>query len=605
MAYGLDVEEVYYTDHERNDIGLIDHYEIDVDLADEKDFQIKTHIHDIPVGGFWYVPDTEYGGLIYGMRTDSSQEEAEYTGKTWRGILHDHILTVPDNRDVRTLQGEIDEIITDILAECNLDGLFNCVEPDVNEGVDTFVDLVDIPRGTSAYDAIIIALNEINFTLFYTYNNKVVTLTPMLAEDYSDYMVYSSIGALNFEASKETRVVNHYIMTSVDDANKKRTLHLFKGANGEPLPYATTDTPKQDSDYIRDTSQQELFGVDEVCMYKEVRDDYDENPISVTTPPKDWRVKFGEYYHRDVVDGEEVYTPYEATESITYTILSSAPSDWATNYSKYYNREIEDGEYVYRAVNAESVLDTANRKAVAKRPRDWKTNYGSYYYRHSTGTEIEYLTYSGVSKEKKVKLTIQPSDWSTNFSNYLELYVEQPSEVEILAKLGKKTTIAKAVAKAKSKYIAVRPSAVPDAHGSYAPKFKKNKYYKKETYQVAPTFDPMNTYMIPTTEVAPTFGDRTRYRQVVSYLPPKFIKGDVFRFVEDHYAHMVEEILLYFDEDKAMQEQKVTMNEFNVSIGDRVAGRDEYTGEDISATVVNINANIKNGILECEYIIGG
>ena len=74
MAYGIDIDELYYTDADLVDIGILDKYEISLDLANEKDFEIKTENYNLPIGGFWYIPNTEYGGVIRGKGTNSDDE---------------------------------------------------------------------------------------------------------------------------------------------------------------------------------------------------------------------------------------------------------------------------------------------------------------------------------------------------------------------------------------------------------------------------------------------------------------------------------------------------------------------------------------------------
>ena len=110
MAYGVDVEAVYYTDHELTDMGVFDAYSISIDLANEKDFEIKTAEYRVPIGGYWYIPETEYGGIVRTKSTNSDEEEATYEGSTWRGILAEHQLEIDDAADVRCVQGDIDDL---------------------------------------------------------------------------------------------------------------------------------------------------------------------------------------------------------------------------------------------------------------------------------------------------------------------------------------------------------------------------------------------------------------------------------------------------------------------------------------------------------------
>lgn len=614
MAYGLDVEAVYYTDHELTDMGVFDTYSISIDLANEKDFEIKTAEYRVPVGGFWYIPDTEYGGIVRAKSTDSDEEEATYEGSSWRGILAEHQLEVDNSADIRCVQGDIHDLANELIEECGLENLFVCDEPYTEEGIDIEVDVFQISRGMTLYDVLWNCARSINFTYVFTFNDGMVHLLPILSEDYTDYMVYSSIGALSFNMEENWTGVNHAIITSIDEDNIKRTIHLFN--DGETiLPYTTTETPLKDSDYILDKSQQVLTGPDEIAEYSEVSVSPIENYILVNKAPENWKRKFGNYFYREVDNEQEKFYPYEAVESISYSLLKSKPKDWNKHYSNYYDRQVEQGEYTYTPVSATSTLDKANKKKVKNVPRDWKTDYSQYYYEYQTGTGIDYATYSGVSKNKYVKLTKKPSDWSTNYTSYYRKVIEKERYVYVKDKNGnyvyeedKKTGKKKKKKKkqvyyvdakkdAKGKYVAVT--------GNHAPAFKSHTYYRRDSYTVPPKFLKNKTYMIPNKEVAPTWIANTYYRQKVEYKAPAFVNGNVYRLVYDHYKQMIDGALERMSEQMRNRTQKVTMDDFIVNIGDTVGGRDEFTGETIVAEIDNINATIDNGMVEVEYVIGG
>lgn len=605
MAYGLDVEAVYFTDKSLTDIGIIDTYEISVDLAGEKDFQIKTANYTLPIGGFWYIQDTEYGGVIRGKRTQSQEEEATYTGKSWRGILHEHIVDVPDKNDSRFLQGNISTVVNNLLKEEGLDGLFICEQPDIDESVSAFIDLISITRGTTLYDAMWQIARSINFNYVFEYRNKKMHLTPILSEDYSDYMVYSSIGALAFDMQEQTGYVNHYIMTSVSETGQKRTIHLFTNGEGAIMPHAKTDTPIQDSDYILDTSQQVMFGVDEVAQYEETEERVVENYKLVEKAPTNWNKVFGNYFYKEVEDGSEVFSEYEAEDEIKYTLLTKKPDDWSKNFSSYFDRQIgQSGEYEYVSVSATTTQDVKNAQRIWEIPIDWKTDYSQYFYQYESGTGTVYENYSGVEKYKYTLLTAEPSDWRENWENYYRRVIK----------------VLRSVTKGpKMQFMYV--DVYKNGHGTYVdlktisegqagpapirPNWKPGIYYRKDSYTVPPEFEAYNTWIVPNKEVAPTWKANTFYKEETVWIPPIFAQGNVYEKVMDHYADMVADGISFLETQVNSKTQNVTMGNFIVNIGDTVGGRDEFTGESIIAEISNINADIKNGMLEVEYVIGG
>lgn len=640
MAYGFDIEEIYYTGHDLVDIGILDTYDISLDVADEKDFQIVSPSFDIPVGGFWYVPDTEYGGIIGGRGVNSDDGDVTYTGMGWRGILHEHYIMLPDNADTRVFNGEIDELVTGLIEECGLSDLFVVDEMTLAEGVDSYVDDYTIKRGTTLYEAIIGLANNIIFTYLFEFRakDKKVHITPTLANDYTEYMVYSNIGAVDYEMEEDHRVPNHYCMTSVNkDDHTRRTIHLFTDEDGDPQPHLlrepTPEKPTKDEDYIKDTRSQVLFGVDEVMLYEEVDDSVDENYEVVDEAPVDWDMTFGQYYKKDFDEetGEPEYTLYEAEDGEepepTYTRLTSstAPADWNTNYSSYFTAtwSQEEQKYVYNPVSGTTEFIAGNQskykpvyadgkiyangiqhKEVKKTPTDWVWNYGEYYYYFWNGSAYVPTSFSSETKNTYKLTTAEPDDWATNYGNY---YIH-----------AKKVVTGKG-SKKKEKYIDTKVGAtgkwynvegVKKDKKTVAPKWVKNKYYVQiEGAVKIPKFKKGNTFHLPTVEKKPKYVANqffSMYQPPAQPVIPTYVQGQVYRQVYDHYSHMIEDMLSYFEENKKTHTEKYTMDDFSVNIGDLVGARNEFTGEVVPAVKVsNLNVKIDNGLLSVEYVIEG
>ena len=133
MAYGLDVEELYYADHQLIDKGILKTYKIDLDLADEKDFQIETPDYLLSEDDFWYVPNTEIGGIVDSLETNSEEGKVRYRGRSFRGLLNSKII----DTGISSLfvQGDITRIINELIDNCDLSDFVICDAPDVFENV--------------------------------------------------------------------------------------------------------------------------------------------------------------------------------------------------------------------------------------------------------------------------------------------------------------------------------------------------------------------------------------------------------------------------------------------------------------------------------------
>lgn len=661
MAYGFDIEEIYYTDHNLVDIGILDTYEISLDVAGEKDFEIVSPDFVIPVGGFWYVPNTEYGGIIGGRGMDSDEGEVTYTGMGWRGILDEHYVMIPDTADKRTFNGRIDTLVSGLLSECGLAGLYTVDELDLEAGVDSHVDDYVIGRGTTLYEAIIGLADNVIFTYIFEYRpkDKKVHIKPILATDYSEYMIYSNVGAVSYEMEEDYRIPNHYCMTSINpDDNKKRTIHLFTDANGIPQPYLTRqptpNKPTKDDDYIKDKRNQRLFGVDEVMVYEETDDSVEEHYEVLDKAPADWYMTFGQYYKRVIDDeGEVSYEFYEAEDGEEgppqYFVLSSKPADWNTNYSSYFTRQWnqEQGAYEYSSVSGTTKYIAGNQSkykpvradnttyangiqhvAISKVPADWNWNFGEYYWYYWNGVAYEPMAYQSEDKDKYALTTKKPDDWEENYSSYYRHthivteydwkaywmeHIKNPQAV--LAQYATVKVVdlpytAENKGKGKWESVEGKKKTVDGKEVEVAPKWAKDKYYTKVYAKtVLPEFKSGNTFHLKTTEVAPTFVANQYYREYIEPakpILPKYVQGQVFRQVYDHYSHMIEDMLAYFEDNKKTHTEKYTLDDFAVNIGDLVGTRNEITGETLPAVkVTNQNVKIDNGLLTVEYVIGG
>lgn len=659
MAYGLDFEEIYYTNHNRVDIGMLQTYEIDVDLAEEKDFRIESPEPVIPMKGFWYIRDTEYGGIVEKFETDSDNDMISYYGRSFRGILHSHYvemsgaeMTVPNRvtavvdeqgGSTSLTEATISDCIRELIEDCELDNLFVVDDPSVHETISPVLTNYVIKQGTTLYDAIMGMADSINFSLQFAYkSDHYIHITPILSQDYVDYIKGSKYEGLSFKTELDTAVTNHLIIaTTNEDGSIVRVAHFWTDANGGIQPYKTVDMPIKDSQYIVDMRGQVLFGLDEVAEYQEIGDSAIENYEALLEPPSDWATNFASYYKHEFVPkytlitqptgnpqeqgwyeyvSENVYVPttdtsveigkqyyemsieeewnsYEAVGEEVPTKLSSKPSDWATNYSSYYYRTYDQAEakYVYSNYSSESVLDLQHAEQLTKKPSDWASNYAQYYYKFWNGTNYEYLEYEGVEKNRFIKMTKAPDDWKTNFGNYYRKVFKKETEVTD----GKKKILVDYIKVNGEYYTTCKKD--DDKKDGKVPSFKKRNHYRRETYTVAPSFNKNNCYRIPTVEVAPTYLSDNCYSIEMVYHAPPFETGNTHQIVLDHYSKLVEAAIEFFEDERVKSGCEMELDYMPVNIGDTIGGRDDFTGTSIVGSVTNIEAKIDNGLIDLIY----
>lgn len=664
MAYGLDFDEIYYMGHNRVDIGVLNTYEIDVDLANEKDFQIVSPEPVIPVEGYWYIPYTEYGGIIDAFETDSDDEKIIYTGRTWRGMLNSKIVEIPDSVPSMTYPtgfnntvGTLTQAINQSLNDCGMTDLFIADTEFIGQEVSAVIEPYIINRGTTLYDAIMGMAKSIGFTLIFVFGtDHKVHIVPVLQRDYTDYLQGSRYGGTGFKTSIDFALVNHAIYCIIEkdeDTNRetRRTIHFFGDENGGIRPYSTVTNPIKDSHYILDKRNRIFTGVDENMVYEEIDGKVQENYELVQSIPSDWNTKYGSYYQHNFTTNErtgevsESWDAYESEEVETYTPLTSKPSDWDTNYMNYYvsTYNSETGEWEYNPVPARTVTSEEKIKLTSE-PTDWATNYGEYYYEFETGTGIEYRNFDGVDQHRYVRHTKQPDDWVENYSSYYRKVSE--TKIEYIKdkdkdswdrsiatlKPGSKSYKKKMKQGPKKSTYYVLTDVAEDKTGKWVPvsqtddysweviandrikipkkdypKWDKRPHYTQITYQIAPVFNKFNTWRIDVieSEVAPTWDTSTNsyYKLETIVKIPPYVQGQVYRMVYDHYAVAVDDAIAFFEEQKRKSEITMSLEEFAVNIGDIVGGKDEFTNTKIIGEITNINVKIENGLIDADYIV--
>lgn len=627
MAYGLDFEELYYTDHGRTDIGVLDTYKISLDLADEKNFSLETPYFLMAPGNFWYAPDTEFGGIIDSYETDSETEKVTYEGRSFRGILDKHII------DKNMLvQGQIKNICNSLINTCGLSNFIVCDDPDVDETINTSVNSYTVVFGTTLYEALmkISATIELNLLFRYRPKDKKIHLIPILSQDYTDYLMYSDVGDTFFTLQIDEGVPNHLILTGIEEETKqRRTIHLFTDSGGQFRPFSTktvklVDTgneetlcyeengvlqPLEDSMYILDKRNRVLSGVDEITELVESTPTISEKYKKLFSAPANWTTVFGQYYYLnreiDETTGEvtsESWEHYEVIENPpVYEPLRTKPADWNTNYSNYYERSYnqETGEYEYNTVSAETELDYSQVFLQKTQPNDWKYKYDEYYYYLQPKTKEQLTQYSGVSHTSFIKLKSKPLDWDANVTSY---YKKAYREVDLKKKSKKER---KKLIKDCVKYKDAYYKSLEIPKGKKTIKFVANKYYRSDSYTTPPKFQSGNTYHVKTRVIIPTFSSVLHFRQKITYSAPPFVSGEVHQLIEDHYESLVLDGLGHLDDLQKSSSQQMILENYDVNIGDTVGGRDEFTGTVIVKEVTNIEVTIESGLMELNYVVNG
>lgn len=212
--------------------------EIDLDLGDTNDFEIRMDQHIWNKERYWYdsrifIPLTEYGGIIDDLEVLTSTEEIVLRGLTWRGMLGKKVVEPPSGSDHLTLNGDLHDAVRELIGD-RFDGLF--FVPEVETGVSVTGWQVD--RYVTLYDAIAKLLDSKGYRLQISYVEPegleygYVMIQAVPITDYSDELEYSREGKVNFDIRDCRGGINHLVCVGEGQNEERAVLHLYVQEDG-------------------------------------------------------------------------------------------------------------------------------------------------------------------------------------------------------------------------------------------------------------------------------------------------------------------------------------------------------------------------------------
>ena len=127
------VKDVILADSDGRELGAILDSNITVDTNGEYAFSVQiarsNWYPELTFSSYVYITDTEYGGIIGEVLTDTTLDYVELKGITWRGRLQYKVIEPPTGSDYKTISGELNQVMK-TLIEPEFDGLFRVSSED-------------------------------------------------------------------------------------------------------------------------------------------------------------------------------------------------------------------------------------------------------------------------------------------------------------------------------------------------------------------------------------------------------------------------------------------------------------------------------------------
>lgn len=575
--------DLIYTNADREDVGVLFNYELDLAFGDsENNFEctIQANSHCMEAGSFLYVEGTEYGGIVDGIKVDTEKESITYTGRTWHGILAGNIIEPDEGYDHLIVSGDAHSVLAGLVERLGLSMIFRV--SDTLSGIE----IVNYAFGryTDAYTGIKKMLAKVNGKLKMEYHNRMVVLSAVYRSNYSRYEDWDT-SQVAFTIKKNYRATNHLICLGGGNLKDRFVIHLFTDKNGAIQPYRTVENPVSDDDYILDKSGQRLFGIDEVA---EVLDfpsaQTRENFVKLSEQPSDWATNYSKYF---TLDENNVYIAVEGVLESQATLLVEEPLDWETRFANYFIKKNE------RFASVEAVT-VEEYKVQTTKPSDWEDNYGNYFVYSSDGVTGEWKKVSPATATRYNMQTEQPSDWNTNWKSYYVLILAEdippqhrdPDYPYGFRRLGD---------------VFASSSATP----GFILDWRKEYFYTLENYITAPEWEKDTYHTLIEHTTAPTWKENTYYTVSNVIVRPPFTPNSFFEKRLDHFAELVESGVERLEKSYNCDSVSIDLGlEDEYDIGDIVGATERITGISVWQPIAKKIVSIKNNVKSVNYEIG-
>ena len=303
-------------------------YDMDIDIGNTNDYVLNVSLSEWQAAGYktgcrFFVPGTEYGGIIQNIQTEEGSDAMTVSGDIWRGMLAKKIIEPPAGQDYRKVSGEANAILKSLI-----DGQFGNLfkVSDVNSGIT--VKTYQFDRYTDMLTGIVKMLMSANARLQIKY-----------IQGPPNGVGHVEVGAvrikeLNEEYSQDTKVsfstkdvqngINHLICLGKGELKDRQVVHLYADGKGN-ISQTQTFTGLSERTSTYDYSSAETLDdlikggterLKELINYKQFDMTVDEAVADIG----------------DIVGGREYTTGFLIKQQITQKILRASNDSWSVEF---------------------------------------------------------------------------------------------------------------------------------------------------------------------------------------------------------------------------------------------------------------------------------
>lgn len=218
--------DLIYTNAQRVDLGVLQAYTLDLSFGadnNENDFEVILGKSEpaLDDGAFIYIDGTEYGGIIGGMKSNSTDEIRTNIGRTWHGVLNSKVIEPDPGADYFTISGDANECLAVIIDRLGLSALFTAKK----ELSGIVVKSYKFARYVKGYDGLRAMLASAGAKLKMVFASASVRIYAEPIVDYTDTPIDSDDAFLRLE--RYGTKVNHLICLGSGELAQRQVIHLY------------------------------------------------------------------------------------------------------------------------------------------------------------------------------------------------------------------------------------------------------------------------------------------------------------------------------------------------------------------------------------------
>ena len=229
--------ELILADKSGNDIKNLVFSSADFDIGGENDFEITIALEEwqkeIDFNCRIYEPDSECGGIISAIETNTEDKTVKIKGYTWRGLLSKRIITPPSGSDYFTVSGELHTVMQQVIGN-----MYENVIQASTESTGKSVTRYRFDRYCTVLDGLVKMLKSIGYKLRIRYrqgelyNGSYAEISAVPIVDYSNEIELSQDSRINFMIEINRGIVNHLICLGKGELKEREVVDLYLQKDG-------------------------------------------------------------------------------------------------------------------------------------------------------------------------------------------------------------------------------------------------------------------------------------------------------------------------------------------------------------------------------------